>query len=340
MQRTGGIIRLTAWIVPVIAGVLCGVTGCAGYPGMFIEGKVEDWLGQPLPGVAVTVAGEDPARSGLSDPLGRYRLGATRCPGKIVFMKSGYTRVILPISSDLGTIWNRVAEVPRLWPVPSVEGVYLAEKGHYRPLDVARPAVFMVRDVGPTPALTVVPSILFPKPVFSGGPDAFPDPASDRFLVAARMPMRETRLWRLRRALAAPSDALSARKRAGVKTTTSGNTAAEKRQAEETYYQAVWVADARVSITLRPVDDPDGTLYVIVPDTQLSPGVYAVHWGGITGTGALEQRVYLFAVPDPATGAIPEPEKTEEERQRDEKREQQRQQRRKEMDKSTNEGMG
>ncbi|HPO31251.1 MAG TPA: hypothetical protein PKX28_08410, partial [Candidatus Hydrogenedentes bacterium] len=126
----------------------------------------------------------------------------------------------------------------------------------------------------------------------------------------------------------------------GVKTTTSGNTAAEKRQAEETYYQAVWVADARVSITLRPVDDPDGTLYVIVPDTQLSPGVYAVHWGGITGTGALEQRVYLFAVPDPATGAIPEPEKTEEERQRDEKREQQRQQRRKEMDKSTNEGMG
>ena len=341
MQRTARIIPFMLWAVPAVVGVLCCVAGCAGYPGVVIEGTVEDWLGQPLPGVAVTASAEESLRPGLSDPLGRYRLRVSGFPKSVVFMKSGYTRVLLPVPTATGGLWYRMTETPRLWPVPSMEGVYLAERGRFRPLDSALPAHFILHDGSIIPALAVTPSVLLDAPLFVGGPDVFPEPATDRFLIAARMPFQETRLWQLRRESATPADVLSSRKRAGVNKSGSPEDAAAKKQSsDDTFYQTVWVADERVSVSLRPVDAPDNTLYVIVPAAPLPPGVYAVHWGGITGNGALEQRVYLFAVPDPATGAIPEPQKTEQQRQQEEKREQQRQQRRKEMDKATNEGMG
>lgn len=205
-----------------------------------------------------------------------------------------------------------MTESPRLWPVPSQEGSYLVDKGRFRPLESALPAHFILRDGSITSALAVTPSVLVHDLLFAGGPDVYPDPAADRFLIAARMPFQETRVWRLRRESATPADTLSSRKHAGVKITKSSSDVASGKLPDDFFYQNVWVADQRVSIALRPVDPPDNTLYLIIPVEPLPPGVYAVHWGGITGTGTLEQRVYLFAVADSTTGAIPELEKTEE----------------------------
>lgn len=304
------------WAVPAAWGAIFCLAGCEGYPGTVIEGMVVDWRGQPLPGVAVTVSAEKLVKGGLSDPLGQYQLRVSSIPQTVVFMKSGFTRVLLPMPVGSGGMWIRMTETPRLWPVPSTEGGYLVDKGRFRPLESALPAHFILRDGSITPALAVTPTVLLSEPLFVGGPDTRPDPDVDRFLIAARMPFQETRLWRLRRESATPADVLFSSKRAGVKITKSPSDVASAKQPDDRFYQTVWVADERVSISLRPVDPPDNTLYLIITLEPLPPGGYALHWGGITGAGAIEPRVYLFAVADSATGTIPEPENTEEQRSR------------------------
>ncbi len=320
-------------------GLLSCLVGCAGYPGVVITGQVEDWMGEPLPGVAVVGLPEkDGVLSGMSDPLGRFSLRARYIPEQLAFIKTGYTRHVLSLAEFHDTIRLRVPTVPRLWPIPAVEGVYLAEKGRYRTLDSARPTHYVVPDTGTASGLSVLPAMVLTESPLHGEIPSVWDPRGNSFLVGVRMPLGETRLWRLQRVMAASADSLAQRKRAGVKNARGGEAPAKKE--DESLLQPAWLPESRVPVDLRPVDEPDNNLFVIIPREALTPGVYAVDWGSLLDTGVLEQRVFLFAVADPQTGAIPEPEKTEEELKREELREQQRQQRRKEMDKATNEGMG
>jgi hypothetical protein len=115
-----------------------------------LEGTVEDFQGQALPGVNVTVRGQ--GVQALSNARGEYRLRATPGALELDLSKTGYT----PGRLATGVIshgWNRV-EPGSLWPLPADRGAFILEDYRYIPLDRGEPKPFATRELGKIYATT------------------------------------------------------------------------------------------------------------------------------------------------------------------------------------------
>ena len=110
-----------------------------------VQGTVTDVSGEMLPGVAVTILGQE-----LQDTtagVGTYRM---RCvPGalELAFEKTGYTPGRLLITAGSGTTQ---AEPVMLWPLPTSRGVFLFREFRYQDTDRTEPKRYQTRELGLT----------------------------------------------------------------------------------------------------------------------------------------------------------------------------------------------
>lgn len=62
---------------------------------------------------------------------------------------------------------------------------------------------------------------------------------------------------------------------------------------------AVWVEAGTMAVGLEPLDPMDSLLLRVQIDRPLEPGVYGIHWGAMEGYTTLDNRVFLFRIPEP-----------------------------------------
>lgn len=219
---------------------------------------VVDIAGEPLPGVAVSVHGTE--RQTVTSATGQYRLSAPVGYQQIEFFKTGYTpaQVVMEIAEP-GAV-----EVPQtvMWPLPVSQGVFAFEGNRYRSLTRVEPKRFMVGDSAP---------------VFGSrkGAETFIDPKAIPMLIVYRLPGYDMQLSRLRSIEATPAEAVDSA--AG-------------------YQVPIWTTEARLPMHTQPVDQPLGILVQAIPDVPLTPGDYAIHWGGYDGHFTTDARAYLFRI--------------------------------------------
>jgi len=156
-----------------------------------VRGAVVDFRGAALPGVPITVDGQD--ANVITNARGEYKT-AVAGPGAVElrFVKTGYTagRLALPASGP-GVVNARPV---MLWRLPQSAGVYLLEDYQYRPCAPAAPRPFstearsLVYAAAKLPELTVT---------------AIAEP----LIVFHKLPAHDVRLSRLSAAQAAPLDA-------------------------------------------------------------------------------------------------------------------------------------
>lgn len=115
-----------------------------------VEGQVQDFKGEALPGVIVTVRGQ--GVQALTDARGDYRLRAAPGWQELELAKTGYTpgRVA---TGELRHGWNEVPDAT-LWPLPVDRGIFILSDYRYIPLDRGEPKPFATRDFGKVYATT------------------------------------------------------------------------------------------------------------------------------------------------------------------------------------------
>ncbi|MFP4499997.1 MAG: carboxypeptidase-like regulatory domain-containing protein [Candidatus Hydrogenedentota bacterium] len=182
MKASFPLLRLNAALVLVcLMGFACDRTA-------LLSGSVRDFRGHALPGVAVTVRGQDVQT--MTNGRGQYLL---RCrPGRITldFHKTGYT----PGRYAVGEVshFRNEAEAITLWPLPATRGVYLLQDFRYHPADPTEPKPFTTREHGDTHGITspVEQEAITSKPV----------------ILSHKMPPYDLRLHRLEEVMAADPD--------------------------------------------------------------------------------------------------------------------------------------
>jgi hypothetical protein len=65
----------------------------------------------------------------------------------------------------------------------------------------------------------------------------------------------------------------------------------------------VWVEAGTMAAALEPLDAHEGLLMRVQVGRPLEPGVYGVHWGALEGYTTLDNRVYVFRIPEPPAEA-------------------------------------
>lgn len=61
----------------------------------------------------------------------------------------------------------------------------------------------------------------------------------------------------------------------------------------------VWVEAGTMAVGLEPLDPAESSLLRVQIGRPLEPGVYGIHWGAMEGYTTLDNRVFLFRVPEP-----------------------------------------
>jgi len=61
----------------------------------------------------------------------------------------------------------------------------------------------------------------------------------------------------------------------------------------------VWVEAGTMAVGLEPLDPTDSLLQHVQIGRALEPGIYGIHWGAMEGYTTLDNRVFLFRVPEP-----------------------------------------
>ncbi len=61
----------------------------------------------------------------------------------------------------------------------------------------------------------------------------------------------------------------------------------------------VWVEAGTAAVGLEPMDQSESLLQRVVIGRALEPGVYGIHWGAMEGYTTLDNRVFVFRVPEP-----------------------------------------
>jgi hypothetical protein len=298
------------------------LAGCK--PEAVLRGTVRDMSGETLPGVAVTAGGAD--ASVITNALGRYRVTCPRGKARLDFVKTGYT----PAASEVADARGKI-ELPeiKLWALPPTEGVFLLEQMRFRELDHPRPNRYHAEKGDSVIGTPVMPKVIAAVPF--GGTDNAPGPSGTPMLVAHKLPPYDAHLSRLRQL------------RASSQPPPPPPAAGADPAPPPAYMEKIWVVDADIPLVERPLDEPDRLLVELAPSAMLDPGTYAVHWGAFEGLASLEQRVFLFRVPDPA--ATEEEKETEpapspEDEKREQEREKKREEIRKDVEKETGEGLG
>ncbi len=285
-----------------------------------LRGTVLDMNGETLPGVAVSVAGTE--SSVITNALGRFSVHGPREHARLEFVKTGYTPAVSEISAGQGKM-----EVPetRLWALPPTEGVFLLEQMRFKELDHPRPNRYHVEKGDAVIGTPVMPKTMAMAPF--GGTEAA---AGAPRLIAHKLPPYDAHLTRVRQVRASSQPP-------------PPPPAAGAPVLPQSYSETVWVPDTDIPLVERPLDEPDRLLVELIPSAMLEPGTYAVHWGAFEGLASLEQRVFLFSVPDPAATeekeeAAPAPSPEDEKREQD--REKKHEEIRKDVEKETGEGLG
>jgi len=148
------------------------------------------------------------------------------------------------------------APIVKLWTLPTNAGVYVFEGGMYQPTSWPEPRRYFLEGSETAYGTIRNPEVSTPE----GRP----------FLVCYKMPF----------------DALLSRLEHG-----KGRVRSADAQTLD-----VWFAAGTRPVDLSPMEETGGRLFRVVLDEALEPGVYALHWGALTGYVTIEKRVFLFEV--------------------------------------------
>jgi len=235
------------------------VLGTSGCNAAVIEGTVVDIKGEPLPGVAVTIAGHN--RQALTNALGVYKL--TVNPGTYMFSfdKSGYTPGRFEI--EVSTQKKITARTVTLWCLPPGNGVFLYDNYRYRATRAVERETFLAQD-----GRLLYGTIKFDP----DHPDSISTKNNQPVLLCYNMPRSGVFLHRLER-----SEIILEDSRTGTAV-------------------RIWLPVESLPAELLAIDEPEGLLQQVHFDHPLKPGVYAVNWGAFEGAAGNDPRMYIFSV--------------------------------------------
>jgi len=156
-----------------------------------VQGQVVDFRGEALPGVAVSLDGQD--ASMITDGVGQYKAPVSSpADVELRFVKTGYTAGRLALQTKGPGAVN--ARPVMLWRLPQAAGVYLLEDYRYRRTSHATPRPFS------SEAKSLVYGV-------AKLPELEATTISEPLIVVHKLPSYDVRLCRLGAAEAAPLDA-------------------------------------------------------------------------------------------------------------------------------------
>jgi hypothetical protein len=249
-----------------------------------IRGLVFDVADEALPGVTVILEGQEQEQEDLSNATGRYSLRADRGSATLYFYKTGYTSARIEMDSLLFGV-NEVPPV-KLMPLPAEEGVFYQKEFRYQALEHPRINRYTTASGEPVFGTPVEPGLTLPRtdPEQNGESEAL-------VFLAHKVQPYNAVLHRLRRIALKQGEA--------VKEKTDKTEAANQ--------DSILVADQSVPLISRILDKDEGLLVELHPGENLEPGIYAFHWGALSGYDSLDPRAFLFAIAEdtPADEAGP-----------------------------------
>jgi hypothetical protein len=201
----------------------------------------------------------------LSNSRGDYKVACFPGHLELLFMKTGYTVGHLEV--DVNEPRGVDATTVKLWRLPPEAGVFLLEGFRY----------VKAFAVDPKPFSSSEGKLAFVIPRLPEIPETT---AADPALMMHKVPFFDMSLCRLAPVEASPLEATNVK-------------------------QEVWAPGRVYAVAVRPVDEPERTLWEVAITEPLEPGVYAVHWGAFEGHTSTDPRTFLFRVAAPET---PEPE--------------------------------
>ncbi len=208
----------------------------------------------------------------LSNSRGDYKIACFPGQLELLFMKTGYTVGHLIV--DVNEPRGVDAKTIRLWRLPPEAGIFLLENFRYIKTFAMEPKPFSSLD---GKLAFVIPRL----------PDLPETTAADPAIMLHKAPNFDVSLCRLALTEASPLEAT------GVK-------------------QDVWAPERDYAVAVRPIDEPERTLWEVAVTESLEPGVYALHWGAFEGHISTDPRTFLFRVIGPeAAETEPAPENTE-----------------------------
>lgn len=147
-----------------------------------------------------------------------------------------------------------------LWVLPTNAGVYDAGQHHYRESTWVVPKQHYLKDGSAAFGVELPAGVL--------------ESTTEPFLLAHRTPRYNAQLSRL-----VPE--------------------AARLQGIEEKSIEVWVEAGTMAVGLEPLDPAESLLLRVQIGRPLEPGVYGIHWGAMEGYTTLDNRVFLFRVPEP-----------------------------------------
>jgi len=202
---------------------------------------------------------------GLTDALGRYRLACPPGSVELVFVKTRYTAGRLAL--ELPGPGPVTANPVSLWRLPSESGLYLFENYRYRKTAPVGLKTFTASGGKPVFGVNRLPELEWTTQ---------PRP----LLVAHGVPTYDVRFCRLVQSEAAPLEA--------------PNSA-----------QPVWLNGEDLPVEMVPIDEPERMLWEVHMLQDLTPGIYALHWGAFQGFTNTDERVFLFEVAEESASQAP-----------------------------------
>ena len=208
----------------------------------------------------VAVGVADGGRQALTDALGEYKLKCEPGTMELCLMKTGYTAGHLAL--DIAEPRLVTARPVVLWCLPPGAGIYLLEDHAYRKTFSMVPRPFVSESGGLVFGLSRLPQL-------PGTLAPLPS------IICHKLPFHDLAVCRLDTTEASPLEA--------VDTT-----------------QRVWAMAEPLAVAARPIDEPERALWEVQLSDNLAPGVYAVHWGALSGHDSTDPRMFLFRVGDEA----------------------------------------
>ena len=219
----------------------------------------------------VIVAIEGGNAEAVTNALGRYKI--SYLPGDITlgFAKTGYT----PGRLEVGNVTSNVeADVMTLWALPYNAGVYLFENYRYRNTASFEPKRFKTQNFGVIYGFRKTPEIEIQS--------------NEPTLICYKMQRSGISCNRMDKKKIRPE---------GI---------SDKEKPLE-----VFTKGRKISFEQVIMDKPQRRLVQLKFSEELEPGVYALHWGALSGYTTTDKRIFTFKVALPDVDEEPEDSTTE-----------------------------
>lgn len=237
-----------------------------------IRGAIYDAAGETLPGVSVHLEGQD--KEALSNANGSYSIRTVRGATSLHFYKTGYTSARVAVDS-LAFGSNEMPDVV-LMPLPAEEGVFYRQALRYEALEHPRINRYTIGKGEPIFGTPVQPTLILPWE----DPEKAPEEDKLRFLAYKVQPYNA--LLHKLRFLTLKEEKKKEQEQKPAKEAEAG--------------EKILIADTALPLIARILDDSDGQLVELYPGYPLEPGIYAIHWGALSGYDSLDPRAFLFAI--------------------------------------------